>query len=172
MGIAFIEEQQVSFREEVPSKEILVHEVGHVHFQEVDSVWSSTYGGGEILFWLGVQGKYNIPEEGIRRFHSLFKKAQAGENAEVAEEIVNKVAPLFGEQIVPHFYTICLFTGWLPEGVGRLDLDPFDLKNPAWLEVEPKKNDVVSFFVNLTSGLQFFDSFWIEIAKKLQIITF
>jgi len=170
MGIAFIRTKEVSFRQEVPDKFILVHEIGHVHFQEVDSVWSIAYGGGEVLFWLGVEGKYDVSEEGIRKFHFLFRRAQTGEHLEIAKEIVEKVSPFFGDWIFPHFYTICLLTGWSPEGAMQFGIDLFDLKNPAWERVEPTKRDVVSFFQNLTSGLQCSDTSWIEIARRLEII--
>jgi len=170
MGIAFIEEKQVSFRAPVPDKYTLLHEIGHVHFQVNDSAWNSVYGGGEILLWLGIEGKYRIGEEEIRRYHEYYQRAQNGEHLEVAEEIVEKVAPLYGEQIVPAFYPICLYTGWMPEGVLTHEIDPFDLKNERWLEVEPLREDVVLFFINLTEGLKYKDSFWIEYAKRLGVV--
>ena len=170
MGISFMETKEVSFRQKVPDQAVLVHEVGHVHFQEIDAFWSSTYGGGEILFWLGLKEKYSVKEENVRRFMSLFRKAHDAGHLEVAEEIVEKIGPLFGEQIVPHFYTICLFSGWLPDGVGKLEIDTFDLKNEKWLDVEPERYDVVMFFPNLTSGLQFADPFWVQFARALEVI--
>ena len=173
MGIAFIEAGEVSFRNEVPPLSVLLHEIGHVHFKEPDPVWSSTYGGGETLFWLALKKDYPIGEEEIRRFHSLFKRAQNGEHLEVAKEIVEKVAPLWGEQIVPAFYPLCLAAGWSPHYVYEAaseELDPFDLKNPEWEKVLPHRNDVVTFFIELTEGLKYQDSFWTEYAKKLGIL--
>ena len=169
MGVAFIDAKEVSFREEVPSKTVLVHEVGHVHFREVDSFWSSAYGGGEILFWLGVEGRVSITEEGIRRFMGLFRKTCEGKHLEVAQEIVERIAPLYGDEIVPNFYTICLYAGWIPENAMSFGIDPFDLKNPNWTKVKPFKEDVAMFFPNLTSGLQHQDPFWTEYARRLEI---
>ncbi|ADU97732.1 hypothetical protein Theam_1776 (plasmid) [Thermovibrio ammonificans HB-1] len=172
MGIAFIEAGEVSFRTEVPPLSVLLHEIGHVHFREPDPVWSSVYGGGETLFWLALKKDYPIGEEEIRRFHSLFKRAQQGEHLEVAKEVVEKVASLWGKQIVPAFYPICLGAGWLPSYFEEVapELDPFDLTNPEWEKVLPHRNDVVSFFVNLTEGVRFGDPFWVEYARRLGIL--
>ena len=169
-GISFMGSKEVSFRSEVPTKAVLLHEIGHVHYREPDPVWSSAYGGGEVLFWLGLEGRYRIGEAEVRRFHSLYRRAQEGEHKEVAEEIVRKIAPLYGEQIVPAFYPICLFTGWMPEGASSFGIDIFDLKDSRWLEVEPTRTDVVMFFINLTEGLKWQDGFWIEYARRLGII--
>ncbi len=169
-GISFMDSKEVSFRSEVPTKAVLLHEIGHVHYREPDPVWSSAYGGGEVLFWLGLEGKYRIGEAEVRRFHSLYRRAQEGEHKEVAEEIVKSIAPLLGEQVVPAFYPICLFTGWMPERASSFGIDIFDLKDSRWLEVEPTRTDVVMFFINLTEGLKWQDSFWIEYARRLGII--
>jgi len=168
VGVAFIETKEVAFRQEVPDKFVLVHEVGHVHFGEVDSFWSSTYGGGEILFWLGVKGRYSIPEAGIRLFMKLMRRAYKGEHKEVAEEIVKACSSFWGEQIYPHFYPICLGTSWIPEGVKTCEW--FELNSPEWEKVEVKREDVVRFFISLTEGLKYGDNFWIEYARRLKII--
>lgn len=169
VGIAFIKEKQVSFRHEVPPFNVLVHEVGHVHFQEVDTFWSATYGGGEILFHLALHDRYKITEENIRRFHSLYHLAVENPKA-FADLVVEKIAPYFGDQIVPAFYPICLFSGWLPFGVSSAEVDTFDLRNPKWLEMEPDRTDTAGFIQNLTAGLQYNDTFWIVYSQKLGII--
>jgi len=169
-GISFMDSKEVSFRSEVPTKAVLLHEIGHVHYREPDPVWSSAYGGGEVLFWLGLEGKYRIGEAEVRRFHSLYRRAQEEEHKEVAEEIVKRIAPLYGEQIVPAFYPIFYYTGVGGFSLPTEEIDPFDFKNKKWLEVEPRREDVVSFFINLTEGLKWQDSFWIEYARRLEIV--
>ncbi|WP_457569170.1 hypothetical protein [Desulfurobacterium sp.] len=166
MGVAFIDERKVSFRKAIPDKFVLVHEIGHIHFAEIDLFWSASYGGGEILFWLALEHNYEINDAQIRRFMSMMRKAYEGNHLEVAEEIVKACHPLWGEQIVPAFYPICLGTGWMPSGI-TYEIDPFDLTNPDWLKVEPKKEDVLNFFQNLTAGLQYSDTFWINYSKRL-----
>ena len=173
MGIAFIEAEEVSFRSEVPPLSVLLHEIGHVHFKEPDPVWSSTYGGGETLFWLAFKKDFPIGDREIRRFHFLFKKAQQGDHLEVAEEIVKKISPFWREKIVPAFYPICLAAGWMPmflEEQAPEGLNPFDLTNPTWKEVLPRREDVVAFFIDLTEGVKYSDPFWIEYAKALEIL--
>lgn len=169
-GISFMDSREVSFRSEVPTKVVLLHEIGHVHYRQPDPVWSSAYGGGEVLFWLGLEGRYPIGEEEVRRFHSLYRRAQEGEHKKVAEEIVERIAPLYGDQIVPAFYPVFYYTGVGGFSLPTEEIAPFDFKNEKWLKVEPKREDVVSFFINLTEGLKWQDSFWIEYARRLEVI--
>ncbi|MEM4620858.1 MAG: hypothetical protein QW607_11680 [Desulfurococcaceae archaeon] len=74
-GIAFIEEGFVSFRDENPKIGIILHELGHIYFQEPDIYWNAVYGGGEILFWLALNGSFKISEEHIRRHMEYLKRA-------------------------------------------------------------------------------------------------
>jgi hypothetical protein len=43
-GIAFIDNNVISFRSENPSEGVIVHEIGHCYFKEVDKVWNASYG--------------------------------------------------------------------------------------------------------------------------------
>ena len=124
------------------------------------------------MFWLGLEGRYQIGEAEVRRFHSLFRRAQKGQHEEVAEEIVERIAPLYGEQIVPAFYPVYLFTGcgYMLEGISTTEIDPYDLTSEEWLSIKPARTDVVLFFVNLTEGLKWSDSFWVEYARRLELI--
>ena len=164
LGIAFIEDKKVSFRDEVPPKNVLLHEVGHVHFGEKDPVWSASYGGGEILFHLGLEG-HPIREEGVRRYMSLLKRTLCGEHEEVAREIVSAVSSRFPE-VPKSFYGLCLFAGYLPNA----DVVPFLSRKEELFFLVPKKSDVLSFVVNLAEGIRYKDPFFLKYAECLGIL--
>jgi hypothetical protein len=52
LGIAFMEENKVSFREKAPKLYVALHELGHCYFKKPDPLWASSYGGGEDIMWL------------------------------------------------------------------------------------------------------------------------
>lgn len=74
-GIAFINERKVSFRSKKPKLFIALHELGHCYFEEPDSVWSASFGGGEQVMWLIIKGLVQGNEETIRKWHTYMKMA-------------------------------------------------------------------------------------------------
>ena len=96
-GIAFMEENKVSFRRAVPSLNIVLHELGHCYFKEIDRFWSSAYAGGEDIMWLialgKIEGERGKNEEFVKNYMSLVRKTV--ENPEEALTILNYKAREF-----------------------------------------------------------------------------
>jgi len=78
-GVAFIEDNVVSFRDENPSEHVVVHEIGHCYFKENDRVWSASYGGGESLFWLILRKDLPLSELSIFQYHSWLRRTLEGQ---------------------------------------------------------------------------------------------
>lgn len=134
MGIAFIEERKVAFRERVPALHVVLHELGHIYFEETDPVWNTSYGGGEFLMWLIIKGHMEGNEENIREWHSLMKLGY--ENPEKLYEKLDEVALKVGKEVLGEdlsglkcvegfglgekhrrpIYELALWTGTLPSG--------------------------------------------------------
>lgn len=74
-GVAWIERKEVSFRKKNPNLSTVLHELGHVYFEENDPVWSNIYGGGELLMWLIIKDKAEGNEESIKIWHTLMHLA-------------------------------------------------------------------------------------------------
>ena len=73
LGIAFIEERQVSFRSKRPDFSVVVHELGHCYFEAPDSVWSSVYGGGESILWLIYNDMIEGNEDTVRDWIEMMR---------------------------------------------------------------------------------------------------
>ena len=132
VAVAFTEEKKVSFREKVPSLSVILHELGHVYFEEPDPVWSSVYGGGEALMWLILEGKVKGDEESVRRWHELMHLAY--ENPEEAFRILDEVTLRVGRKLGVNFlevekdfppsipkrpvYAMMVWTGTIPSPEG------------------------------------------------------
>ena len=101
VAVAFTEEKKVSFREKVPSLSVILHELGHVYFEEPDPVWSSVYGGGEALMWLILEGKVKGDEESVRRWHEILKLGYT--NPEEALGLLDEVALRVGRKLGINF---------------------------------------------------------------------
>lgn len=74
-GIAFIEERKVSFRSKRPKLFVALHELGHCYFEEPDSIWNASFGGGEEVMWLIIKGLVKGNEDTIRKWHTYMKMA-------------------------------------------------------------------------------------------------
>jgi hypothetical protein len=157
-GVAFIEENLVSFRSENPPEHIVVHEIGHCYFKENDRIWSSSYGGGESLFWLILRKDLPLNELSIFQYHSWLKRTLEGQVEEVAEEILKKLQKL-NLPVFPHIYTYQLFAGTM--GVDAWKIPGhllFDLENKEWERVRVSREGMLSFFANLIVGASLNDS--------------
>jgi hypothetical protein len=159
-GVAFIGEGVVSFRDENPPEHVIVHEVGHCYFRENDMVWSSSYGGGETLFWLILRRDLPLNELAIFRYHSWLRKVLQGQVEEVAEEIVRKLSKL-NLPVFPHVYAYQLWAGTMGVDVEKIPPHLFiDLENKGWEQVEVSRAGLLSFFANLIVGVGLGDSIY------------
>ncbi len=166
-GVAFIEENVVSFREENPPEHVVVHEIGHCYFKENDRVWSASYGGGESLFWLILRKDLPLNELAIFQYHSWLRRTLEGKVEEVAKEVLKKLSKL-NLPVFPHIYTYQLFAGTL--GVDASKIPPhllFDLQNKEWEKVEVSRAGLMSFFANLIVGASLDDSTHLAYLKAL-----
>jgi len=166
-GVAFIEEGVVSFRDENPPENVVIHEVGHCYFRENDVIWSSSYGGGESLFWLIIRKDLPLNELAIFKYHSWLKRALEGRVEEVAEEIVRKLSKL-NLPVFPHVYAYQLWAGTMGIDAGRIPPHLlFDLENEGWKEVKISKAGLLSFFANLITGASLGDSVYLTYLQAI-----
>jgi len=159
-GVAFIEDNVVSFRSPDPEEHIIVHEVGHCYFKENDRIWSSSYGGGESLFWLILRQDLPLNELAIFQYHSWLRRVLQGRVEEVAKEIVSKLSKL-NLPVYPHIYAYQLWAGTLGVDAGKIPPHLLiDLRDPQWASVEVSKQGLISFFANLLVGAGLGDSIY------------
>jgi hypothetical protein len=166
-GVAFIEDNVVSFRSQNPPERVVVHEIGHCYFKEVDKIWSADYGGGELLFWLIIQKDLQLDERAIFLYHKWLRRILEGQVEEVEKEIVKRLSKLH-LPVYPHIYTYQLYSGSL--GMGMEDVPPellFDLENPRWQEVKVSRNEFLAFLSNILVGAMYSDSFCVAYVKAL-----
>jgi len=166
-GVAFIEEGVVSFRDENPPEHIIVHEVGHCYFRENDMVWSSSYGGGEALFWLILRQDLPLNELAIFQWHSWLRRTLEGRVEEVAGEIVRKLSKL-NLPIAQHIYAYQLFAGTMGVDVEKIPPHLFiDLQSEEWAKVKISKAGLLSFFANLITGAGLGDSVYLTYLQAI-----
>jgi len=166
-GVAFIEDNVVSFREENPPEHIIVHEVGHCYFKENDRIWNASYGGGESLFWLIIRKNLPLNELSIFQYHSWLRRTLEGQVKEVAKEVLKRLQKL-NLPVYPHIYTYQLYAGTL--GIDAWKIPPhllFDLKNEEWEKVKVSREGMLSFFANLLVGASLNDSVQMAYLKAL-----
>lgn len=142
LGIAFIGEKKVSFRS--TTVDIVLHELGHIYFDIGDLAWNSVYGGGEILLLLGLQNRFYVTEDHIRRYHSLVESTlEKPENAH--RVITTSIAPKIG--VFPHLFPISLYGGVIPHNMEKEAYGMCgDLQSPKWGEIQVTKDHLFSFF--------------------------
>ncbi len=174
-GIAFIEERQVSFRSKEPNISIVLHELGHIHFGEVDAIWSSTYGGGEMLMQLALWKGYTTSVELIETYHKWLHKAyESPEN--LSKELSTKIKATLNFECYPHLYALQLFSGSIPNDfmkqASKLKLEHllYDLTSSDWEKIKVSTSGVLFFLANLLEGLKWEDSFCFQYAKALELI--
>jgi len=159
-GVAFIEERVVSFRDENPPENVVIHEAGHCYFREPDQIWNASYGGGEALFWLILRQDLPLNELAIFQYHSWLRRTLEGRVEEVAREIVRKLSKL-NLPVSPHVYTYQLWAGTMGVDVEKIPHHLFiDLENREWKRVEVSKAGMLSFLANLLVGVGLGDSIY------------
>ena len=72
MGVAFIENKEVAFREKVPNMGVILHELGHIYFKVSDLSWNAVYGGAENLIYLTLLDYFRVSEEEIKNYISIY----------------------------------------------------------------------------------------------------
>lgn len=158
LGVAYIEERAVAFRNKVPTLSVLLHEAGHVYFQENDLFWSATYGGGEYLMWLIMQDMIEGDEGTIRKYMDFLKIAY--KEPLKASELLNRFAKEFIDKFklkgIKNALGLMIFTGTMPS-------TPIDLSNPPDVM---DRMEIVSFLVNMLEGIRWKDPWWGNIAKE------
>jgi hypothetical protein len=174
-GIAFIKERKISFRSPQPKIIYVIHEIGHIHYEEPDPVWSATYGGGEILMQLALFQSYVTSDKAIRTYHSIIHKAlsQSQNTAkELAEIIIEKTKlPCY-----PNLHVISLFSGTILNGLleqlktKKLEEIYNKFDDPRWEDLEVSYSDIRLFLINVLEGLTYGDSFSTTFAKALDFI--
>lgn len=169
-GIAFIEEGFVSFRDEKPRVAIILHELGHVYFQEPDIYWNASFGGGETLFWLAIEEKYKISEEHIKRHMEYLKRAYTE-----PEVLGKELASLIYEKVkfkdcMSHLYAYMIYAGTLPSAIIETGKDFIDFSSEEILSISYTTHGVLDFLTNLVEGLRFRDGFYIAYAKAINLI--
>jgi hypothetical protein len=166
-GVAFIEDNVVSFRNPNPEEYVVVHEIGHCYFKENDRVWSASYGGGESLFWLILRKDLPLDELSIFQYHLWLRRTLEGQVQEVAREVLKKLSKL-NLPVFPHIYTYQLFAGTM--GIDAWKIPPhllFDLESREWEKVEVSREGLMSFFANLIVGASLGDSVQLAYLKAL-----
>ena len=169
-GVAFIEDNVVSFRSPNPEEHVVVHEIGHCYFKENDRIWSASYGGGESLFWLIIRKDLPLNELSIFQYHSWLRRTLEGQVKEVAKEVLKKLSKL-NMPVFPHIYTYQLYAGTM--GVDAEKIPPhllFDLENKEWEQVELSRVGLLSFFANLIVGASLNDGVQAAYLKALFIL--
>jgi hypothetical protein len=159
-GVAFIEDNVVSFRSPNPEEHVVVHEIGHCYFKENDRIWSASYGGGESLFWLILRKDLPLNELSIFQYHSWLRRTLEGQVEEVEKEVLKKLSKLH-LPVSQHIYAYQLYAGTM--GVDVQKIPPhllFDLENREWERVEISKTGLLSFFTNLITGASLGDSIY------------
>jgi len=171
-GVAwFGDEKKVSFRDRVPEFHVIVHELGHVHFEATDPVWASVYGGGEELLHLIYGGRLeNVFEDNEKAVSNYIKLLELGYTDRdaffkvadgIAERLVDKLGlkfedsdpiPMPGVDELINNHTsarMVLFTGSIPSA----------------------DNFPQNLLVCATSAIIYrdgFESLWIEFLKELE----
>jgi hypothetical protein len=166
-GVAFIEDNVVSFRSPNPEEHVVVHEIGHCYFKENDRIWSASYGGGESLFWLIIRKDLPLNELSIFQYHSWLRKTLEGQVEEVAKEVLKKLQKL-NLPVAQHIYAYQLFAGTM--GIDASKIPPhllFDLENKEWEQVEVSRAGMLSFLANLMVGASLNDSMQLAYLKAI-----
>jgi hypothetical protein len=166
-GVAFMEDNVVSFRDENPPENVVIHEIGHCYFKENDRVWNASYGGGETLFWLILRKDLPMNELSIFQYHLWLRRTLEGQVEEVAKEVLKRLQKL-NLPVAQHIYAYQLYAGTM--GIDAWKIPPhllIDLGNKEWEKVEVSREGLLSFFANLIVGASLNDSMQLAYLKAI-----
>ena len=101
MGVAFIKERKVAFREIPPTQTLFIHELGHIQFKVDEIPWNSAYGGAETLFWLIWHGKVEVddPDTALAAYVEAMKVAHEGNESakkDLLDALVREICKTLG----------------------------------------------------------------------------
>lgn len=113
MGVAFIDDKKVSFREKVPNFIIILHELGHIYFRASDLPWNAMYGGAEILTHFALMDKIEITEKEIKDYIAIYTLVYLAK-PEVIEEIEKIIISNITNQEMYRLIPVLFFSGILP----------------------------------------------------------
>ena len=174
-GISFIKEREISFRSPKPKITYVIHEIGHIHYEEPDPVWSATYGGGELLMQLALFQNYTTDDASIRHYHSVIHNASIlpkNTAKELADAIIEKTKlPCY-----PSLHAISLFSGAIPDGLWeqlrakKLEEIYDKLNDSRWKEIDVTYSHIRIFLTGVLEGLRYKDNFSIAFAKAIGLI--
>jgi hypothetical protein len=176
-GIAFMTTREISFRSPRPHPSHVIHEVGHVHYQEPDPIWSSVYGGGEALMQLALWKNYITNDATIRRYHKILHDS-AIYPQQVADELARTIKQKINIKCYPHLYALQLFSGTIPsdlmEQLQEQELEELywsiNFEDPRWARVQVTHYGLREFMTNLIEGVKWNDSFCIAYAEALTLL--
>lgn len=170
LGVSFVRERIVSFRDMPPPDRVFVHEIGHIYFNvSSEPPWNEIYGGAEILFWLILEDRLNSedPDRDLKNLVEAMKIAHEGPEEErkcLLERILNEIKRKFGFRSLAECYRA---TGTIPDpgSFKTFDLklfftEPEKLKPN--LEAEPFR-----FLSNLLLAGQYNDPDGISLLKTI-----
>jgi len=161
LAIAFPQEKKVAFRKQRPSLRTVLHELGHIHFKVGDLLWSSMYGGAEILFWIGFENVFKTTEKQIQDCIALIDAAFR--DPESAHSIIiERLRPVWEQHgLVPHVGALLVAAGTIPDTVF------YSIEDPTWQEVPITAQLVSQFITNVLDGLRFKEPWFVMYAKHL-----
>jgi hypothetical protein len=174
-GIAFIKERKISFRSLKPKTTYVIHEIGHIHYEEPDPVWSATYGGGEMLMQLALFQGYVTNDKAIRNYHSIIHKA-LNQPKNIAKELAEIIIEKTKLPCYPNLHAISLFSGTILDKLleqlktKKLEEIYNEFNDPRWENLEVSYSDIRAFLTNVLEGLRYGDGFSTTFAKTLGFI--
>ncbi|MEM4500589.1 MAG: hypothetical protein QW512_00465 [Thermofilaceae archaeon] len=165
MGVAFIDEKKVSFRTTPPPLRVLLHEIGHVHYKVKDLIWSSTFGGAELLLQAHVAKICNTSDEKLKDLISFMKLCY--DNPEEAHSWFVSKCALFIEEnsVARHVGAVMAYFGTL-----ITENAPIDPTDPEWLNVPVTTRLLVHAVAEILTGLCYREPGCTFLAKRLDWI--
>ncbi len=164
-GVAWIKRKEVSFRRRNPHLSTVLHELGHVYFEATDPIWSSIYGGGELLMWLIIKGKTEGNEESIRRWHEFIRYAY--ENPDLLLSILDKKAKITAQRLGIDLEEIVKLD-YLPEGHPAYKHEIMKLMLFAGtLPHEDAEEQPQPILIGILEGIRWGEALYSELIKDL-----
>ena len=164
-GVAWIESKEVSFRRQNPHLSTVLHELGHVYFEETDPIWNNVYGGGELLMWLIIKNKAEGNEDSIKKWHKLMHLAY--ENPTELLTILDKTAGKVAKNIRVSLEEVKQLD-YLPEhhpgnrhAIAQLMLFAGTLPH------EDIEQNLQPILINILEGVRWGEYIWGEMLKEL-----
>ena len=166
LGIAFIQEKKVSFRDKIPLIGTILHELGHVFFKASDLEWNETYGGGEIYAKISINKTKKITEEQIADFMRIYRliyMAPSEKIEEISWLIGKEIQKEIGEDFPEHPLSMMTMAGSLPTiefEKGKEDF--YNTYPPQKLDEKLKSKEIIIEIKHLKSAILQFISVYMQ----------